>query len=93
MADDAFLELRSHLDMNGPVPIPAGEMPRGLLGLEQQVLDTHELTAEAAVTCDREILLRALATDPIVNNLVDAEAVMNDLLEAEREELPTAWYR
>lgn len=92
MADDAFLELRSHLDMNGPVPLPAGEMPRGLLGLEQQVLDTHELTAEAAATCDRGILLRALATDPIVNNLVDAEALMEDLLEAEREELPAGWY-
>lgn len=92
MADDAFLELRSHLDMNGPVPIPAGAMPRGILGMQQQVLDTHELTAEAAITCDRGVLLRALAADPIVNNLVDAEAVIDDLLEAERPELPAGWY-
>jgi alpha-galactosidase len=60
--------------------------------MQQQVLDTHELTAEAAITCDRGVLLRALATDPIVNNLVDAEAVIDDLLEAERPELPSGWY-
>ncbi len=91
MADDAFLELRCDIDMSGPHPQPFGEMPRGLLGLQQQVLDTHELTAQAAATYDREILLRALATDPIVNNLEDARAIMEALLEQEADALPEAW--
>ena len=93
MPDDAFLELRCDLDMNGPRPQPFGLMPRGLLGLQMQVLDTHELTAEAAVTCDRGTLLKAMATDPIVNNLGDARNIMNELLEAEREHLPEAWFK
>ena len=67
-------------------------MPRGLLGLTQQVLDTHELTAEAAVSHDRRKLLLALATDPIVNNLGDAKNIMNELLEAERDHLPPEWF-
>ncbi|MEJ5199114.1 MAG: BTAD domain-containing putative transcriptional regulator, partial [Anaerolineae bacterium] len=46
--DDAFLELRCHVDMNGPQPLPVGPFPRGALALQYQVLDTHELTAEAA---------------------------------------------
>ena len=78
--------------MKGPRPRPVGDMPRGLLGLTQQVLDTHELTVEAAVSCDRRILLRALATDPLVNNLSDAKHIMAELLEAERDHLDRRWF-
>ena len=92
MAADAFLELRSHVDMNGPKPQPIGEMPRGLLGLQQLVLDTHELTAQAGFECDRDLLLRAMCTDPIVNNIGDAKGIMNDLLEAERDALSERWF-
>ncbi len=93
LPDDAFLELRCELDLeHGPRPLPVGSMPRGLLGLTQQVLDTHELTVEAAVTHDRKKLLLALAADPIVNNLGDAKNIMSELLEAERDHLPPEWF-
>ena len=90
---DAFLELRCDLDMHGPRPQPVGEMPRGLLALQHQILDTHELTAEAAVTGDIAILRRAMLTDPICNNIEDAEACIRELLEAERDVLPDYWYK
>lgn len=93
LADDAFLELRCDVDMRGPRPQPFGEMPRGLLALTQQVLDTHELTAQAAVTGDRAILRRAMLTDPICNNIADADACIADLLEAECDALPKYWSR
>jgi alpha-galactosidase/6-phospho-beta-glucosidase family protein len=93
MPDDAFVELECTVDMeNGPQPKPFGEMPRGLLGLQMQVLDTHELTAEAAVTCDHKLLLRAMMTDPIVNNIGDAKMIIQELLEAEKDILPGEWY-
>ena len=92
MPDDAFLELLRDVDMNGFQARPYGTMPRGLLGLQMQVLDTHELTVEAAVTCDKSILMRALCVDPIVNNIGDARRIMEELLEAERDILPLAWY-
>ncbi len=93
MPDDAFLELLCELDMNGPRPLPVGEMPHGLLGRELQVLDSHELTARAAVTCDRSVLLRAMMTDPLVCNIGDAKHIMTELLEAERDHLPAEWFR
>ncbi len=93
MANDAFIELLCDLDMNGPRPLPASPMPRGLLGLQQQVLDTHELTAEAAVTCDRGILMRAMMTDPIINNIEDGRKIMKELLDEERDILPKKWYK
>lgn len=92
MADDAYLEALCDLDMHGPRPQRMGPMPTGLLGLQQQVLDTHEMTAEAAVTCNKDLLLRAMATDPIVNNLEDAKLIMNELLERQRDILPEGWY-
>ena len=92
MPDDAFVELRSDLDMRGPRPQPFGAMPRGVLGMQNLMLDTHELTAEAAMTGDRAILRRAMLTDPICNNIPDADACIADLLAAEREALPRYWY-
>ncbi len=90
---DAFLELRCDVDMRGPRPQPLGDMPRGILGLQTQLLDSHELTAEAAMTGDRALLRRALLTDPICNNIGDADACIRDLLAAERDVLPAYWYR
>ena len=94
MPDDAFLELECTVDMeNGPQPKPFGEMPRGILGLQMQVLDTHELTAEAIIKCDKQLLLRAMMTDPIINNINDAKMIMKELFEAEKDALPEAWYK
>lgn len=93
LPEDAVIELRSDIDMHGPRPQPFGEMPRGLRALQYQVLDTHEMTATAAVTGDRTLLRRAMLTDPLCNNISDADACIRDLLEAEREVLPPYWYK
>ena len=92
MVNDAFLELCCDVDMDGPRPRPVGEMPTGLHGLQQQVLDTHELTAEAVATCDRALLRRALLTDPLTSSIADADAIIEELLEAERDALPACWF-
>ena len=92
MADDAFLELLCDLDMDGPAPRPVGEMPRGIRGLQEQILDTHELTAEAVVTGDYALLRRAMMTDPLTNSIADADAILRELLAAERAALPDHWY-
>ena len=92
MADDAFLELLCDVDMDGPRPRPVGEMPRGLRGLQEIVLDTHELTAEAIVKADYSLLRRALMTDPLTNSIADADAILRELLAAQRDALPDHWY-
>ena len=92
MADDAFLELLCDVDMEGPRPRTVGEMPRGLRGLQEVVLDTHELTAEAIIKADYSLLRRALITDPLTNSIADADAILRELLAAERDALPDHWY-
>jgi alpha-galactosidase len=92
LPDDAFLEMLCDVTMDGPAPRPVGDAPVGLRGLWQQVLDTHELSARAAVEMDRDVLLRAMVCDPIVNSLVDARAIIEELLDRQRDALPAGWF-
>jgi alpha-galactosidase len=92
MNDDAFLELLCDVSMDGVKPFPVGDMPRGIRGMQELVLDTHELTVEAVVECSREKLRRAMLTDPLVNSIADADQIINELLELERDILPEHWY-
>ncbi len=92
LPDDAFLELLCDVDMDGPKPRPASSFPRGLRSLQMQVLDTHELTVEAIVQCDHDLLRRAMLTDPIVNSISDADTIIKELLAEERDALPDGWY-
>jgi alpha-galactosidase len=92
MADDAYLELLCDVDMDGPRPRPVGDMPRGLRSMQEIVLDTHELTAEAVANGDRNLLRRALLVDPLTNSIGDTEALIDELLDAERDIIPQHWY-
>ena len=87
LPDDAVLELECVVGRDGPKPVPAPDMPLGLRGLQMQIHDTHELTVEAFMQKDRGLLLRALATDPIVETLATAEKVLEDLYDAEKDVL------
>ncbi len=92
MPEDAFLEILCDPAMDGVTPREVGPAPVGLRGLWQQVLDTHELTARAAIECDRDLLYTAFACDPLSVNLDDNRAMIDALLEAERDALPEAWF-
>ncbi len=87
MADDAFIELLCDIDMDGPRPRPHPEMPRGVRGLCEQVLDTHELTAAAAHHCDHDLIRRALLTDPLTHSIGDTDALIEDIMNEQAEVL------
>ena len=88
LPEDAFLELECQVDARGPRPFAVGDFPLGLHSLQTLILDIHELTVEAIVKRDRDLLVRALAMDPLVNSIATAKAVIDDLFAAEREALP-----
>jgi alpha-galactosidase len=67
-------------------------MPLGLHGMQQQVLDAHTLTAEAVARCDYSLLRRAMLVDPLISSLADADAILKELLDAEKDVLPACWY-
>lgn len=92
MADDAFLELLCDATMDGIKPRPVGDMPRGLRSSMEQILDTHELTAEAAATFSHVALRKAMITDPLTCSIPQCDHVIKDLLQAEREALSPKWF-
>ena len=90
MPDDAVIELACDMDMAGPRPHAVGPMPVGLRGMSQTILDTHELTAQAAWEQRLDLVRRALLVDPLTSSIGDTDALMAELIEAERDALP-AW--
>ncbi len=90
--EDAYIEMYCELDMQGPRPLPSPALPRGVRGLTEQVLDTHELTAEAIREKDPVKLRRALLTDPLTNSLADSDALLEELIEAEAEALKASGF-
>jgi alpha-galactosidase/6-phospho-beta-glucosidase family protein len=92
MNNDAFLELCCQTSIDGVKPYPVGEMPRGIRGMCELILDTHELTAEAVAERSFEKLRRAMLTDPLINSIGDADNIIKELLEQEKDALPKWWY-
>ncbi|WP_456238475.1 family 4 glycosyl hydrolase, partial [Paenibacillus xylanivorans] len=93
MNADSFLELLCDVGMDGVKPVHVGEMPRGIRGMQELVLDTHELTVEAVLEQSYEKLRRAMLTDPLVNSISDADKIIHELLELERNMIPDDWYK
>ena len=82
---DWVLELPAKVDRNGIHPLPADPLPDSCFGLLSQVKRYEILTVEAAVHGDRNALLQALLTHPLGANADNAQAVMEDMLETNRQ--------
>ncbi len=84
----AVVEALARADADGLHPIPSGELPAGIAATLRARLDQQELTVEAALTGDRGLALQALAADPLVPSLEQAEAVLEELLHVQAAYLP-----
>ncbi len=92
LPESAYLEMECVVDSNGPRPKAVGEFPLGLRSQQMLILDIHELTIEAIMTQDRDLLVRALSMDPIVNSIATAQTLIDEIYEREQEVLP-AWVK
>ncbi|HJW63395.1 MAG TPA: 6-phospho-beta-glucosidase, partial [Actinomycetes bacterium] len=64
LPDDAVVEVPARVDADGAHPLPQGPLAPELLGLVQQAKAYERLAAEAAVTGDRTVALKALLANP-----------------------------
>ncbi len=85
------LELPCKVDRAGIHPLPAEPLPPACAGLVAQVKAYELLTAEAAVTGDRRLAYQALLAHPLGPSADRVQAVLDDLLETNREYLPVFW--
>jgi 6-phospho-beta-glucosidase len=88
---DWVLELPARVDRSGIHPIPAEPLPAACYGLLAQVKSYELLTVEAAVHGDREAAYQALLAHPLGPQADQVQAVLDDLLETHRDNLPQFW--
>jgi 6-phospho-beta-glucosidase len=59
-----------------------GPMPEQVAGLVLQMTAHARLASEAAVSGDRELMVRAMVAHPLVNDIASAESMLEDLIAA-----------
>ena len=85
---DAVIEVPARVGTAGAEPLPVPALPPHQAGLIAHTAAYESLTAEAAVSGDREVAFRALLTHPLIGQSALAEQLLHDLLDANRRFLP-----
>jgi 6-phospho-beta-glucosidase len=85
---DWVLELPAKVDSKGVHPLPADPLPASCFGLISQIKMYEILTVEAAVHGDRNAMYQALLTHPLGPSADKIQAVMEDMLETNKQWLP-----
>lgn len=85
------LEMPAAVGRGGIKPLPAMPLPPACYGLLAAVKAYEILTVEAAVRGDRDLLYQALLVHPLGPEAGHVQAVMDDLLEINRQYLPQFW--
>jgi 6-phospho-beta-glucosidase len=88
LPDDAVIEVPAQVGHDGPAPLPVPALPPHQAGLIAHTAAYESLTANAAVSGDREVAFRALLTHPLIGQSGLAEQLLADLLDANRTFLP-----
>ncbi len=82
-AQDA-VEVPCVIDANGARPLAVGEVPASVRELFFRVKDYERLTAEAALCGSASVATRALAANPLVNDMKKADELARAYREAHR---------
>ena len=86
--EDWVLELPAKVDKLGVHPLPAAPLPPACFGLISQVKMYEILTVEAAVHGDKNAMYQALLTNPLGPKADKVQAVLDDMLETNKQWLP-----
>ena len=85
---DSAVEAACIITGGGPKPIAVGELKPQINGTIQTIKTFERLVCEAAVTGSRDLAVTALNMNPLCASDHDANAVVEELLEAHKKYLP-----
>lgn len=89
LPSDACVEVACAVDGNGPRPLRYGALPAACAALNQVQIAGQRLTVEAAVTGDRDMVVAAVALDPLTG-AVQTLPKIHEMVEA-MFEAGSAW--
>ncbi|MGL5822860.1 MAG: 6-phospho-beta-glucosidase [Sarcina sp.] len=87
--NDSVVEISCVITKDGPKPIIVGELPISINGLIQEIKTFERLTIEAAIEGNYGKALLALTSNPLTLSDKTAKIVLDELLEAHKNYLPT----
>jgi alpha-galactosidase len=92
LPDDVILELPCAATPGGLRPLALPDAPPALVALIARRAAATRVVVDAALACDRDLLVQALLVDGAVTELETARALAGELLTAQRRYLPEAWF-
>lgn len=91
VSPECVVEIPTVVDKSGPRPIPTEPLPPSLRGLVHAVKAYEELTLKASLEGDEKAALQALLAHPLVPSFSVAQALWQDIKEANRQFFPQFW--
>jgi 6-phospho-beta-glucosidase len=88
LPEDAILELSGPVDRYGAHPFAVGPLPKSILGMQYSLVLSQQLAVDAALSGNRNDLLKAILAHPLVHSVDSAEKAMDELLSLQAEWLP-----
>jgi 6-phospho-beta-glucosidase len=88
LPEDASVEIPCVVGAHGVTPLHMGPLPDTIRTLCQQAKAWESWTVKAGVTGDRDAALMAMLTNPLVPSFEIAQALLDEMLPANKEFLP-----
>jgi alpha-galactosidase len=85
LPDWLVVEVPAKVDKDGVHGINMGRLPSGFLGLLNNQVAVHDLTAEAILKKSRAAALQALLVDPVVTRYQGMEEMLDTMIEYQRK--------
>jgi len=85
---DAAVEVPAVVDAAGIHPVHVGPIPETFAAIMRTHFSIHSLLTEAFRTGSKKLLLQALLLDPVVNSISEAEKLLDEMLELQKDYLP-----
>jgi len=95
LPEDAIVETNALFERDAIRPVFAGEMPDNLVKLIKPHIENHETVYKAAMTCDKDLVIKAFENDPLIAGRLtkeETEKLVTDMLENTKKSLPKEWY-
>lgn len=80
LPDETIVEVPAVISRLGVRGIQIGELPAGITALLRREAELVEMVVETAVTGNRHLALQTLLLDPMVNDIGQARAILDDYL-------------
>ena len=88
---DSVIEVAGIVEAGVPTGMPGRTLPEHVAALIRHELAIQDVAVQAAVDGSRDLALRALLLDPVVNSVRAAEQFLDDVLRIHRSHLPRFW--